>query len=580
MLSGRHNFGGDNTCLSPVIIMIIRLLSILLLAGSLSSTAFAQAQSTQSIPDSTAKKIDALFSRWNSTSGPGCAIGIVRGDSLIYSKGFGLANLEYGIPNSPETIFHIASVSKQFTGYAIVLLASQGKLKLDDDVRQYLKWFPDLKAKITIRQLLNHTSGIRDQWQLLAIAGTRLDDVIKQDQITKILSGQQALNFKPGEKYTYSNSGYTMLAEIVKVVSGKSLRQYTDSAIFKPLGMSSTHFHDDYTEIVKNRASSYDNNNGKFSNSILSYSTTGATSLFTTVKDMSKWLMNFYQPKAGTAGDITTLTTVGKLNDGQVLDYALGIMNRPYKGETRYVHNGSDAGFRTAISIYPELKMGFVVFGNVSDFNSNTVNEMAALFIKDKTVGKTTAPAAPDSSKAVLNNLAAAGRFTGNYLQDDGTKHYFILNSNKLYWEGYGRKELLVPAKNDTFQVISNPQIKFHFTTGKSGIRSVKECWPGGRNFTRYTLQPKLTPAELKTYIGRYYSPELDCSYEIKLKDGSLILTNAKYEDMPVKLTTRDHMDTGFWWMEHSKIIRNSKQQIIGFEINCDRVEHLRFNKM
>src|SRR5688500_14726067 len=159
----------------------------------------------QSLPDSTIIKIDSLFKKWDNKNTPGCAIGIVRNDSLIYAKGYGMANLEYGIPISPETIFHMASISKQFTAYAIVLLAKQGRLQLDHEVRKYLSWLPDLKEKITIRNLLNHTSGIRDQWQLLAISGTRLDDVITQDHIVKILGKQQALNFKPGDRYSYSN---------------------------------------------------------------------------------------------------------------------------------------------------------------------------------------------------------------------------------------------------------------------------------------------------------------------------------------------------------------------------------------
>ncbi|MEJ0102849.1 MAG: serine hydrolase [Bacteroidota bacterium] len=161
----------------------------------------------QTIPDSITKKIDSLFIKWSTANSPGCTIGIVRNDSLIYAKGYGSANLEYAIPNTPETIFHMASVSKQFTAWSIILLARDGKLNLDDDIHKYLPWFPDMKVKITIRHLLNHTSGIRDQWQLLAISGTRLDDVITQEHIVKILSKQQALNFNPGEKYSYSNSG-------------------------------------------------------------------------------------------------------------------------------------------------------------------------------------------------------------------------------------------------------------------------------------------------------------------------------------------------------------------------------------
>lgn len=146
----------------------------------------------QSLPDSTIKKIDSLFRKWNTTNSPGCTVGIVSNDSLIYSKGYGMANLEYAIPNEPQTLYHMASISKQFTAFSIVLLARQGKLKLDDDIHKWLPWFPDLKEKITIRNLLNHTSGIRDQWQLLAISGTRLDDVITQDQIIKISRPRQA----------------------------------------------------------------------------------------------------------------------------------------------------------------------------------------------------------------------------------------------------------------------------------------------------------------------------------------------------------------------------------------------------
>src|SRR5689334_20559010 len=200
---------------------------------SLLAFPFLNSTSAQSLPDSTIKKIDSLFAKWNNNYSPGCTVGIVRNDSLIFSKGYGMANLEYDIQNTPATIYHMASVSKQFTAYSIVLLAKQGKLQLDDDIHKYLSWFPDLKEKITIRNLLNHTSGIRDQWQLLAISGTRLDDVITQEHIIKILSKQEALNFKPGEQYSYSNSGFTMLAEIVRSATGQSLRQFTDSAIFK-----------------------------------------------------------------------------------------------------------------------------------------------------------------------------------------------------------------------------------------------------------------------------------------------------------------------------------------------------------
>ena len=269
-------------------------------------------------------------------------------------------------------------------------------------------WFPDLKEKITIRQLLNHTSGIRDQWQLLAISGTRLDDVITQEQIIKLLSRQQALNSKPGEKYNYSNSGFTMLAEIVKSVTGKTLRQYTDSAIFKPLGMTSTHFHDDYTEIEKNRAYSYQRKNAmQYTNSVLSYSNAGATSLFTNMNDLSKWVMNFYNYKISEPKDIEQLTERGKLNNGYLLNYALGISVNDFRGYRQYSHGGADAGYRTFISVLPDLKMGFIVFSNLGDFPTNKLSGVADLFIKDISAKKETPVV--DSSRSIVKDSMQLG---------------------------------------------------------------------------------------------------------------------------------------------------------------------------
>src|SRR5678810_1046592 len=378
---------------------------------------------SQSIPGSTIKTIDSLFKTWDNNNTPGCAIGIVRNDSIIYAKGYGMANLEYGIPVTAQTIFHMASVSKQFTAYAILLLAKQGKLQLDDDIHKYLSWFPDLKEKITIRNLLNHTSGIRDQWQLLAISGTRLDDVITQDHIIKILSKQQALNFKPGEQYSYSNSGFTMLAEIVRSVTGQSLRQFTDSAIFKPLGMLNTHFHDDYEEIVKDRSYSYDRkDSAHFANSILSYSVAGATSLFTNLEDMSKWIMNFYTHKLGDQKDIDQLTQKGKLNSGKELNYALGIVSDTYNGWRQYSHGGADAGYRTYLTVFPDLKMGLALFSNLGDVNAGgKLYEIEDLFINDTAKNKTDkAKKNIDRSKAALKDTVAIKKFAGNYISDDG----------------------------------------------------------------------------------------------------------------------------------------------------------------
>ncbi|HVS90436.1 MAG TPA: serine hydrolase domain-containing protein [Mucilaginibacter sp.] len=530
------------------------------------------------------KKIDSLFYCCARKTTPGYAIGIVRNDSLIYAKGYGMANLEYAIPITPQTIFHMASVSKQFTAFSIVLLARQGKLNLDDDIHKYLPWFPDLKQKITVRNLMNHTSGIRDQWQLLAIAGTRMDDVITQDQIIKVLSKQQALNFKPGDQWLYSNSGFTMLAEIVRSVTGKTLRQFADSAIFKPLGMNHTHFHDDYTEIVPNRAYSYEQDaNGHYKNDILSYSNVGATSLFTNVGDMSKWLMNFYDHKVGDQQDIEQLTQKAVLNNGKVQDYAMGIVVNKYHGHQLYSHNGADAGYRTYVGVFPGLKMGFIVFCNFGDSDPQMkARQLEDLFINDSTPAKDNKTPERDFVNAVLGDISAINKFTGDYLSDnDGVHFAFGLNNNKLYWiQPDDGRQLLIKVQKDTFEAFNTPEVKFVFSASKSGKQRCDQYWAGNhRILIKYDTTPK-PDKFLLAYTGKYYSPELDCSYGIALKNHHLVLTNAKYNDTPLTLYGADHLRNDFWWMENLSIVRNAQNKITGFEINCRAVRHVWFKKV
>lgn len=545
--------------------------------------AFIPAAYCQSLPDSLIKKIDSLYKKWDNAFNPGCTIGIVQDDKLVYSKGYGMANLEYAIPNKPATIFHMASLSKQFTAWSIMLLQRQGKLQLDDDIHKYLSWFPDLKEKITIRHLLNHTSGIRDQWQLLAIAGTRLDDVITQEHIVKILSKQQALNFKPGEEYSYSNSGYTMLAEIVRVVSGLSLRKFTDSAIFKPLGMTNTHFHDDYNEIEMNRAYSYQRvDSNHFSNSVLSYSNAGATSLFTNINDMSKWVMNFYQHKTGDQQLVDSLTKKGKLNNGKELFYANGIVVATRKGWKQFSHSGGDAGYRTYISVFPDLKMGFFVFSNLGDFNPGDLcDKMGDLFVKDsKQKKETAATAKKDSTAEILKDSLAVKKFLGNYIGEDGLPFSFDTKNSRLYYHVYGQTNILIKQSKDSFAIIDNPEIKFVFSI--SGRDTVADVITPDRlyHLTKYPIDTAQNSELLKTYTGTYYCPELDCKYGIVLKDNHLELTNSKYSDTRLNRVNKDHFTTGYWWIDHLKMIRNNSNDIIGFEVNSGRIMHLRFDKL
>ena len=240
-------------------------------------------------------RVDGVFARWDSTSGPGCAVSVIKDGEIVYKQGYGMANLDHDVPIRPDTVFHVASVSKEFTAASIALLSMEGELSLDDPIQKHLPWVPDFGHLITIRNLVHHNSGIRDQWSLLEMSGWRYsEDRITDDDVIYLLEKQRDLNFRPGNQYLYSNSGYTLMAQVVKQVSGQTLREFTTERIFKPLGMTRTHFRDDFSEIVKDQAFGYrwDNEKSAFRLSVTNFDTVGATSLLTTVEDMARWDRN------------------------------------------------------------------------------------------------------------------------------------------------------------------------------------------------------------------------------------------------------------------------------------------------
>jgi len=407
----------------------IKNIGLLLLCFSTVSGAFSQ-----SLPDSVISKIDNLFAKWNSEVSPGCTIGIVRNDSLIYAKGYGMANLEHGIPNTAETISYIASASKPFTAYSIILLARQGKINFNDDIHKYLPWFPDVNEKITISHLLKNTSGIRDLWQLLAISGTRLDDVVRTNHVLKLLGKQQTLNFKPGSYHNSSTSDFTLLAEVVKSITGQSLRSFTDSAIFNPLRMYTTHFYDNYRETIKNRASSYVRTDSiHFETRIVNYSNVGETGVQTNINDMSKWVMNFYEPKLGDLEDIDQLTMKIKLDNGKEPP-AEGMPPDSYKGWRQFWYIGGFAGYRSFVTVIPKLKIGFIVFSNVDDLDPVAkVYEIADLFIKENMQKGVVQNPEKDTSAATLRDPLAIRKFLGDYISENGVQTSFQIEKGKLF---------------------------------------------------------------------------------------------------------------------------------------------------
>lgn len=375
------------------------------------------------------RAVDALFAEYERPGSPGLALGISRGGEVLYRRGYGLANLEHPAPITPQTVFHVASVSKQFTALAVALLARDGKLRLDDEVRTHLPYVPDFGTPITLNHLIHHTSGLRDQWPLFDLGGQ--DGVRRQQQIVQMVSRQQALNFPPGSDYTYSNTGYTLLAEVVAKVSGRTFREFTNERIFAPLGMSHSFFYDDAREVVPSRAESYvPSEPGKWQRAPLNYETVGATSLHTTVDDMLRYVANFSRPVIGDNNLQELLRAPGTLNDGSTVNYGFGLTTRNYAGHKAVLHTGADAGYVAVVAYIPAQDFAVVIMMNTPSDLHVFVEKIVNLYLNDG--APLQPPQLPRASKPSLKSLTT---IAGQYVLGADRLVTLELKDGALLWK-------------------------------------------------------------------------------------------------------------------------------------------------
>lgn len=336
--------------------------------------------------DARSQAVDELFSPWHSPDSPGAAVLVMEDGVVVHAQGYGMANLEHGIRIRSGSVFDIASISKQFGAFAVALLEAEGRIHLDDDIHTYIPEVPDFGHVITIRHLIHHTSGLRDWPGTLRMAGWDYQDVMSFEQILRMAYNQEELNFPPGDDFAYSNTGYNLLAELVQRVTGQPYREYTEEQIFRPLGMRSTHFHDDHTEIVQGLAASYrpteDGSHRRVTNNLTALS---SSSLYTTVEDLALWIRNFSEPVVGGAEVIARLHEVGVLNDGEELDYAFGLRIDDFRGLSRVSHGGSWAGYRSTIQRFPEEGVALVILTNTPGINAGDMGqEVAEIYLGDR----------------------------------------------------------------------------------------------------------------------------------------------------------------------------------------------------
>jgi CubicO group peptidase (beta-lactamase class C family) len=472
-----------------------------------------------------AHAVDQVFAQWAGPDSPGASIAIIQNGKIIYSQGYGAANLEYGVPNSPATVFPLASVSKQFTAFAIYLLVQDGKLSLDDDVRKYLPKLHDFGKVITIRQLLHHTSGVRDHWNLLILAGWRPEDQITDDDVARLLFQQTELNFAPGDRFLYSSSGYTLLAMVVKQVSGKTLPEFAKERIFDPLGMAHTHFQDDYGIVVKDRAYSYARQpDGKYQYVALSSS----SSLFSTVGDLARWDENFYTGEVGGPALLAQMQEKGKLNNGNEIDYASGLEIGKYCGLRTVEHAGGDAAYRTNILRFPDQRFSVVVLANAGDVNATALSfKIADIYLEDRLQPTPDKPSLGDKPEVTIDPKVLDA-YVGDYELQDELRPGFIVSFSKdkdhLVARATGQSSLpMYAVSNTAFRLRVVPaEVVFDDPTEGGKTQNAILHQDGASLPMRRILITQPTAERLKAYEGQFYSAELGVTYDVFVRDGAL----------------------------------------------------------
>jgi CubicO group peptidase (beta-lactamase class C family) len=469
-------------------------------------------------------KVDRIFARWSDET-PGCTVGVSSDGGVVLEKAYGMADLEHGVRNSPATIFEAGSIAKQVTAAAVLLLAKDGKLSLDDPARKYLPELPNYGAPITLTHMLQHTSGLRDWGEVASIAGwPRTTRVHTHAHVLDIVRRQRALNFEPGMDWSYSNTGYNLAAVIVSRVSGKSFAEFSRERIFEPLGMKSTSWRDDYTRVVRDRAIAYAGPATSFRMDMPFENVHGNGGLLTTVADLLRWNENFVSPKVGDSAFVAAQQRPGVYRDGRPHNYAMGLVVGTYKGVREISHGGATAGYRAYLARYPDQRMSVAVLCNAASATPGEyAHEVADLYLE-----RHLEPAAAPASQAVpeAEVRGAAGLYRHSITGETVT---VALENGTLRLQPGGA---MIPLSPGRFVTAGGTQT----VDVESGGRTLRLASANGRRDS-YERTSVFTPsaAQLAEYAGVFMSDEAETTLTIAVEENELVAR--RRPDTKVRLT-------------------------------------------
>ena len=533
----------------------------LLLIVSVSICIAATSQSWQD----TVAKIEKIFARYKPDK-PGTELAISRNGKIIFSKAWGMADLEHNVPLTTESITEAGSVSKQFTAAAILLLEQQGKLSLDDDVRKYVPELKDYGQSITLGHMMQHKSGLKDWGAIAGIAGwPRSTKTYNNNDALYIISNQKTLNHKPGDEYLYSNSNYNLFAIIVERVSGMSLAEFTRKNIFEPAGMKYTSWRDDYKRIVRNRAIAYSRSGNGHQTNMPNEYVYGNGGLLTTAEDLVTWCNYYLNGKLGIPSLLNKQIATTPFNNGVMHRYAAGLFVGTYLGWKYYSHDGATAGYRSNLDVFPELGLSIAWLSNTAEFDSDTVNVADAiteLFVPVKVPD----PIQPQP-RAMTPSIEKLKSYTGWYRNSrTGGGVRLSVQNDKLYASQGGQ---LTPISDEIFasgnnRIVIRQKGLLFITGSKDSI-----------NFTSVE-EAKLDEKAMSEYTGEYYSEEAEAKFHVLIKNGKIFIQQKPKTELPLSPTYKDGFESpaGVIYFERE----NGK--IISFKVSVGRARNVEFKKI
>lgn len=557
----------------------------LMIAGTvlaLSRTAcVAPPHSETTAPMATYPVAEQLIAPWMTDDAPGVAVAVSLNDEVVFARGAGLANLEHSVPITPKSVFQVASVSKQITAFATLMLASDGIIDLDADIRTYLPDLPRTDPIITVRHLLDHTSGLRERNTLAEMAGWLADDIRTEPQLRALVKRQAGVNFPAGSKIEYSNTGYALLAEIVEQVSGQSFQAFTKTRIFDPLDMRHTQFPDTRNTLIPGRAASYYPSQDGFKNIIAANETIGSTGLYTTSLDLLKWAENFDTQTIGDTAVFDAMAERFQAANGEESTFAKGQELRIYKGLQTWSHGGTDAGYRSFLLRIPSRSLNISVISNRTDFDKAAFAfQLADAFLVDDE--DKTAAQERDWAAATGDALAA---YAGTYEVFPGVIFDLRAEQGSLTFafrgaprgaleplEQIGPREFLLNAVPERSLIFDAP------VDGKSEMLQYQIGMDGKLPAPRVELLPfDAGTLDLTDYVGRCVSPELQTSYDLKIVDDTLMASHARHPDF---ILTPYQPDTfaGEGPLQKLEFERSADGQIAGVYASAPLAERIWFS--